>query len=515
MAIKTLLKVNDFKPSVITCKTELAARFESQECVTIATGVTCSFLGDERNIREFLVASEAAALLRDKGHVVNHLLFDDNLDPLNERQLRVAVNKSQSKIEEFRPLCGRPVSNLPSPDGSDSTWSGHFEKLLMRRLSEFECYPQLISVDKLYKGGIYDRYVRIVLERRKDIERFIQKAFPNYNPQALFHPICPACGSIAGTHLDSYNSRECVISCSACEMIGAIPAHALEGKLNWKLDCAARWHYFRIDLEPFSKAYLDPNAGAYEVARAIGNAFFGGVRATPLLIGNVKVDPELSSTALNAVPRDLLRHLMTEKWSTDISLSKQRIKSAASKKLGEAHTPITDFVKQEVPKLAVRKAELTGPDVVKLEQAEAFADAFLDHPKDQTVPNFEILALASTKHLKAIAELTQAAVSHREKGSEYATFDVAVKQTADACGVPFKEAGALFRELLGQHRGLPIRRLLFTATLVNLQLINVAVSSLLESRIAKAELARHLQDSALLMGRQSVRIDTDSVVVLG
>ena len=40
---------------------ELLRQFQDQAVVTIAAGTTCGCLGDERNLREFLVADEAAA----------------------------------------------------------------------------------------------------------------------------------------------------------------------------------------------------------------------------------------------------------------------------------------------------------------------------------------------------------------------------------------------------------------------------------------------------------------------
>src|SRR5688500_5040514 len=92
---------------------ELLNHFRHQQVVTVAAGATCAYLGDERNLREFLVADEAACWLRRAGQTVVFFLIDDSLDPLNYRQLRVAVKKDEKLIERFKGWCGKPIAHLP------------------------------------------------------------------------------------------------------------------------------------------------------------------------------------------------------------------------------------------------------------------------------------------------------------------------------------------------------------------------------------------------------------------
>src|SRR6266700_1241632 len=69
--------------------------------IAVGTGITSSHLGDERNIREFLIADDLVQNLRSKKYNVVFYLFDDSFDPLNFRQLRVAVNKDENLIKKF------------------------------------------------------------------------------------------------------------------------------------------------------------------------------------------------------------------------------------------------------------------------------------------------------------------------------------------------------------------------------------------------------------------------------
>jgi lysyl-tRNA synthetase class I len=104
-------------PIYATTYAEVLSRYADQHAVTIATGATCAYLGDERNLREFLVADEIARWLRRAGHIVTFLLINDSMDALNFRQLRVAVNKDPALIERYQNWCGKPIAHLPDPWG--------------------------------------------------------------------------------------------------------------------------------------------------------------------------------------------------------------------------------------------------------------------------------------------------------------------------------------------------------------------------------------------------------------
>src|SRR5207253_5814768 len=125
--------------------------------------------------------------------------------------------------------------------------------------------------------------------------------------------------------------NECVIECQSCRVTATLPSHKLRGKLNWKLDCAARWRLFDVDVEPFTKAYLEPGAGAFWIARSIAREFFGSSEINPLLIGVVKVDDDLDPRSMATLPPQTLRMIYSERWNNDLLLTRERLLLAASK----------------------------------------------------------------------------------------------------------------------------------------------------------------------------------------
>ncbi len=189
--------------TVIGTYEEALQRFADQPVVTIAAGATCAYLGDERNLREFLVADETARRLRRAGNTVFFLLIDDSLDPLNFRHLRVAVQKDPKLLEEFKHWCGKPIARVPDPWGCHDSYACHFEEELLGRLHHLGCHPTLITTAHLYERGMYAPYVRLVLERYDEILRFLQTRFEGYRPDKLFWVLCPNCRYIDETEIGS------------------------------------------------------------------------------------------------------------------------------------------------------------------------------------------------------------------------------------------------------------------------------------------------------------------------
>jgi hypothetical protein len=473
----------------ITDRASLLRQFEGQQRVAVGTGITCAFLGDERNLREYLVAADAVRVLKQAGHIVSFYLFDDSLDALTPRQLRVAVKKDPVVIDKYQQFCGMPIADIPSPEPGSNSWAEHFESLLLKRLAQFGCFPTLESASHLYEMGAYQAFVKIVLERGADITRFLERDFPEYSPQALFYPICPACGRIKGTRLTYYNRQECVIECEACSITATLPSNKLRGKLNWKLDCAARWRIFNIDIEPFTKAYLEPTAGAYWIAQALGREFFGSGDVRSLNIGVVKVDENLDPSAMKTVPSETLKKVFVERWNNDIHLTRERLMLAASKPDAAGEPSFLDRVKRDLPTLKVKGDELTPEEYAFVKQAEAFQHKVMGTEEDRAEAVSGSIFKLKDGTLWGLRMLLRDALHLRQKGANYDLFDSSLKFTSEELGEFKSEVHQAVRSVLNHRKGLPVRRLLFTVPLPSLDLILYAVERTLESRGASMQLA--------------------------
>lgn len=473
----------------ITDKAALLKRFEGQQRVTIGTGITCAFLGDERNLREYLVAAEAVRALKQAGHIVSFYLFDDSLEPLTPKQLRVAADKDPVMIDKYQHFCGMPISEIPSPEPGSLSWADHFEKKLLRRLARYDCYPTLESTSHLYSIGAYDPFIKIVLEREADVKRLLDRDFPEYSPQALFYPVCPACGHVKGTTLRYINKSESVVECDACKVSAAVPTARVQGKLNWKLDCAARWRIFNVDVEPFTKAYLEPGAGAFWIARSICKEFFGGSEIHPMLIGLVKADRDLDQDTLSCIPPQTLKSIYIERWNKDIHLTRERLLLAASKPEIPGELSYLDKVKRQLPNLKVRSHELTPEEYAFLKQGELFQKSVLQSQPESYDSVGQTIDKLADSVLWGIRMVLRDAIHLRQRDTAYENFDSALRFTAGELGPNKTAVNAAIRELLSHRKGLPLRRLIHTVPVSRIELLLFAIERTLDSRGAVMQLA--------------------------
>ena len=167
------------------------------------------------------------------------------------------------------------------------------------------CSPTLVSTAELYKRGVYTPYVTTTLERYDEILKFLSDRFEEYQPEKLFWPLCPQCGYIDETRLETVRAGIVGFYCHRCERSVTIPFDQVTGKLNWKLDCAARWAHFQVDAEPFSKSYLEPKTGTFTIAQALSRKFFDGPCVSRCVTASSRW---IVNSASDCLPRFRLMH---------------------------------------------------------------------------------------------------------------------------------------------------------------------------------------------------------------
>ncbi|MDF2439996.1 MAG: lysyl-tRNA synthetase, class [Abditibacteriota bacterium] len=461
---------------------ELVKRFANQQVVTIATGATCAYLGDERNLREFLVADEVARWLRRAGHTVIFYLIDDSLDPLNFRQLRVAVNKDEKLIEQYKNWCGKPISQLPDPWGCHESYAAHFEEELLNRLHRLDCHPTLVTTAKLYERGVYTPYIRLVLTRYDEIFEFLRTNFEGYKPEKLLWPLCPHCLYIHETDIKKIDKGLVDIHCHSCEQHSSVTFEELQCKLNWKLDCAVRWAYFKIDAEPFSKSYLEPQTGSFAVAQALSREYFGGHKVLPIQYGLVNMEKKFSNTLLASLPGSVLRSLLVDRPATDFKLTRDLLVTAASRYTVMPGLSYLDFIKQLLPMWLLTPQSLTREQRDLLSHGIAFGRHFLDWEAHLPLPTRESIEVEQPAVLSLVHTLLGRVIRLREN-SELTSeqFQQSLSGLIDCLGSHKGPTLHRLRILVGQEQGLPAGRFLFLLPLEYLRLLEYMVHLYLQS----------------------------------
>lgn len=455
--------------------------FENQTIVTVGCGTTCACLGDERNLREFLIADETANRLRQAGHAVISLLVDDNLDPLNQRQLRVAFNKDEQRIDKWAEWCGKPLAHVPDPWDCHTSYAAHFEDALLQRLQSLGCHPNLVSTSSLYEGGLYAPYVQQVLQRQDEIKEYLNHQFKGYQPENLFWMICPKCGYIDETRIEGVDDTDVRYYCRRCEQSGSVALEEVSGKLNWKLDCAVRWVLLNIDAEPFSKSYLEPQSGSFVVAQGISKTFFGGHTVHPLRYGLVRMDNSVSYRLLSSLPSDALRNLFTERATSDLKITPEYVMTLASRHQTGYGLSYLECIKQLVPMWLLRPQSLTDHQRDIVARGINFAGEFLDKELALQLPTRESVEEIFPETLGVMHRFLVDVVHLRENcGAHWDAFCEPAKGLIASLGDHKHTVICHLRSMIGQKQGVPAARLLYLLPISYLKTLEYVLDLRLE-----------------------------------
>ena len=470
----------------------LKAQFEGQNIVSIAAGTTCAYFGDGRDIRDFLVAANAVETLRKAGHIVHFFLFDDNLDPLQSRQLRVAVDKDPELIAKYTGYLGQPICNIPSPYSDSETFSQTFQRKLMKRLTALGCQPNLISSSVLYSNGAYRPYVEQIVEKEAEIRQFLKTEFPGYTLDRLYHPICPNCHRIDMTRLVGHDGSHAEIECGHCDTTMLVRRTEMSGKLSWKIDLALRWWLFSIDAEPFSKRYLEPVSGSFAIASSLARRFFGPIAVCPILVGMVILESKSYSPFLSCLPAATVRKMFTDRWGSDLRITNDRLVLEAGRTEVYEGESFLNVVKRHVPLWALNPLQHDSDVFDLLRKGQRFARTYLEEDLGNESIDLTPLEDADSDQLAALVSIAGLTLELRSKIHNYDEFDRNVRPLTESFGQSWSNATLVLRRVLGQSRGLPGRRLLFHLPMATLSSIMTASTWLLESRRSQLTANKHL-----------------------
>ncbi len=318
----------------------------------VATGFTTAFLGDERTLREFMVGDHLRARIAAKGRTAVLVLINDSYDPLNERQLRVGVDKDQALIDRFHPFCGRPISEVPDPFDCHLSYSEHFAQALLERLHGLGIHPILLDSYRAYRQGHYVPFVRQTFDHYEEIRRTLASEFADFTMRNLYRPQCPHCHCIDATNVLGVHGDMVRYNCERCGRVEQCRVEEIQGKLSWKLDCAARWNLYDVHLEAFSKTHV-AERGTLGISRLIARRFFGGVVPSVVTYGAVNVDRGMSGRLLEILPPRVFRALFVSHMRRDLTITRDFVENFCQKAEVADGMSYGDYVRRELPRRAL------------------------------------------------------------------------------------------------------------------------------------------------------------------
>src|SRR6056300_215268 len=193
--------------------------------------------------------------------------FSDDMDGLR----KVPENISNKEVLEKN--LHKPLTSVPDPFGKFNSFGEHNNEMLKSFLDKFGFSYEFKSSTVLYKAGVFDETLKLILSNYDKIMNII---LPTLGPErrksySPFLPICPETGHVLEVAILEKNiaSHEIVYESNGKKF--STPITGGNCKLQWKVDWAMRWHALEVDFEMYGKDLIPSAELSYEICKVLGH----------------------------------------------------------------------------------------------------------------------------------------------------------------------------------------------------------------------------------------------------
>lgn len=452
--------------------------------VIIATGFTAAYLGDERTLREFIVGDYFYQTILQKGENAILYLINDSYDPLNYYQLKVATNKNEKLMKEPIKYCGFPIAEVPDPFNCHSSYSEHFIDALMQRLHKLDIHPVVLDTYNAYRAGHYSKYITTTFEQYSEINQSLAQSFESYSLKNLFRVQCVQCAKLDKTYILNVREEKVSYECHHCHQRFIQKIDEIFGKLSWKIDCAARWNIYDIDMEAFSKSHIH-ELGSLAISQYMSEHFFNGKVPEFINYGMVRIDRDMSYKLLEIMPPQMLKEYFLNHISKDIIINKDAVLNFSRKFHVRPSTNYIDFVAQELPHLAIqdkhqmeKKQSSLYPNLdihTLIEYANRYSRFYFNKEHKLMLPDANYILSQDCKMAQIALDILKHALALREQTDQYEQLKSEISLYLKNCEHKSKVSPYL-RNILGQTQGPTISTLLATLPYEHIKLTYMMLS---------------------------------------
>jgi len=201
------------------------------------------------------------------GNATRLIAFSDDMDGLRKVPDNVP---NQAMLEEH---LGKPLTQIPDPFGEYESFAHHNNAMLRRFLDRYGFDYEFLSATDCYTSGRFDDVIRNVL---RGFDAIMGVMLPTlredrrktYSP---ILPISPTTGRVLQAPVDVTDAEAGLIAFDD-EDGSRVHQSAFggAGKLQWKVDWAARWVALSVDYEMAGKDLIDSVVQSGKIARILG-----------------------------------------------------------------------------------------------------------------------------------------------------------------------------------------------------------------------------------------------------
>jgi len=194
------------------------------------------------------------------------ITFSDDMDGLR----KVPDNIPNKEILEKN--LHKPLTSVPDPFKKYKSFGEHNNEMLKKFLDEFKFNYTFKSSTEIYKKGLFNEALLLVLEKYEQIKEIIlptlgKERKKTYSP---FLPICPQTGKVLEASIIEIKKKEGKIIYQDGNK--KIETEVTNGKckLQWKVDWAMRWYAFDVDYEMYGKDLIESAILSSKICQTLG-----------------------------------------------------------------------------------------------------------------------------------------------------------------------------------------------------------------------------------------------------
>ena len=423
-------------------------RFPAKRVFVIRDEKTASGRVHVGSLRGVVVHGVVAQALVEKGHDVKYYFEINDADPMDG--MPVYLDR-----EKFLPYMGRQLKDIPSPVSPDKpateqrNFARYFGDEFADVIHRLGFKPEIYLASTLYDEGKFDKWIDIALEKADEIRRIYREVSGSekaeeWNPVQI---VCEKCGKVGTTTVtQSRGERGKKVVTYACEPAkvkwakgcghnGETAPYRGRGKLPWKVEWAAKWQIFPVDIEGAGKDHY-ASGGAREVSARIAREVFGGVVPVDipyefLTLGGAKMSASKGIGAsakeiADTLPEILLRFLM-------VRTRPERMIDFDPR--GGTMPRLFDFFDESAEVYFGRKESDVAEDV---KRAFHFSQLAVDTERDFFRPRFSRVAflvqMPQLDFLSEVAKLKGSPLTEEEKTEALSRADYSKKWLSDFAG---------------------------------------------------------------------------------
>lgn len=276
--------------------------------IVVSSGVSPSGTYHMGTLREVLTAEIIARELKRRGKGAVHYHVVDDLDIFRKVPVDVPA--------DFDQYLGRPLCDVPSPDGSDRSYADFFLGDLLIAAEGLHLELDVIRAHEKYRGGYFVPAIETALENIETIKQVLRNVSgreldENWSPVQVIED-----GYLKNRRFISIQkeTQEITYEDKNGQPRDVSYAHG-EVKLNWRIDWPARWSLLNVQAEPFGRDHAT-KGGSYDTGVELVKQVFGAQPPLPVpynFINKTGDTKKMSKSAGDTITAaDLLKLLPAE-----------------------------------------------------------------------------------------------------------------------------------------------------------------------------------------------------------